>query len=535
MASEAQRGLRRIVANYLRLVATLSLGIVLLPYLNDWLGLAAFGLISLVASAGGLAGMFRELSNQSMVRELGAAHHSGDEDDFLAIYNSAFVVSFGAAAVTALTFTGLAFLIGLLNVPPEWVAPARWMVAALGAYSCLLVLVSPAFAMFIAQERFVWFNFWTAAIRASYLAAALILAAGVGLGDDVPAALIAYGLLSSGLLCTMLLAAVVTVIVLDRRLVPKPRLIRRAAVRRVLHTFGWNSGVHIAMILYERLAMLIMNLAFGVVGNAVFEIAHRLVSYVRMLSSGVTVGLDAVSARVSTAAETLPLPELLRHSTRVQAVVAIPAGLGVFVLAEPLLRLWIGRHVENPEVTIPLAVTIAQILTFALTARSIADSWMFIMYGAGHVRRYAPLVLTGGILSPLVGGALLFALPDPVRYNAPAIGYAVVYTVVHFLMLPVIGARCLDVRYRDLFVPLLRPALATALCSPLLIAAQGVYQDSWTLPRIVAVALVFGALYAVATWFIVLDRAERRRFAGAARRRLPGAAARYDGARGVRK
>ena len=52
MASEAKRGILRIVPNYVRLLATLALGLVLLPVVVSWLGLEAFGLISLVASTG---------------------------------------------------------------------------------------------------------------------------------------------------------------------------------------------------------------------------------------------------------------------------------------------------------------------------------------------------------------------------------------------------------------------------------------------------------------------------------------------------
>jgi hypothetical protein len=62
-----------------------------------------------------------------------------------------------------------------------------------------------------------------------------------------------------------------------------------------------------------------------------------------------------------------------------------------------------------------------------------------------------------------------------------------------------------------------------------------VFGEAWTLPRLLGVIVVFGLLYAIVTWVVVLDRAERRRFAGAARRRLPGASASYDAARGARR
>ena len=71
MPSEAKRGLVRIAANYLRLISTLALGLILVPLLIGWIGLRGFGLISLVVVSVGLAGVVRELISQSMIREIG--------------------------------------------------------------------------------------------------------------------------------------------------------------------------------------------------------------------------------------------------------------------------------------------------------------------------------------------------------------------------------------------------------------------------------------------------------------------------------
>jgi O-antigen/teichoic acid export membrane protein len=522
MASEAKRGILRIVPNYVRLLATLALGLVLLPVVVSWLGLEAFGLISLVASTGGIAGIFRELTNQSMVRELGAAYHSADAGEFERVYSSAYVVSIGSMLLTALAFLGLFLVMPLLNVPEEWVGAAQWIVAAQGTYSCLLVLLMPAFSMYLVREQFGWYNLWVLLGRSSYLTSALVLSRGFGL-TEVTTALKGYGVMSAGLLTTTLLTAVCLVVLPNRRFVPSPGLITREAVRRVTHTFGWNGTIHVALSMHERLASLLMNLAFGVFGNAVFEIAYRLVSYVRMTTAGVTLGLDAVSARISSGTRDDAVRTLVHHSTRVHSFVALPAGLAMFLLAEPLLRLWIGSRVEDPEATIPPAVVLVRILAFALTARSIADGWMYILYGAGHVRRYAPLVLLGGITSPIVGAILLFVLPTGIRFDAPALGFATVYTIVHFLLLPAIGARCLETRYADLFTPITRPAIVTALCAPVLIVPFG-FIEAVSLPNIVAVAAVFGVLYAALSWIIVLSAEERKRFGAAFRRHLPLAA-----------
>jgi O-antigen/teichoic acid export membrane protein len=263
-----------------------------------------------------------------------------------------------------------------------------------------------------------------------------------------------------------------------------------------------------------------MNIAFGVVGNGVFEVAHRLVSYVRMTATGTSFGLDATSVRLSSDSAPHSTRGLLYHSTRIQSLVALPAALIVILLAEPLLHLWIGRQLEDPAGTIPAAVIIVRVLAVAVMARAISEAWTLILYGAGYVRRYAPLVLAGGLTSPLLGGLLLVALPTGPDFYAPAIGYAVVMTGVHFFMLPAIGASCLSLRYADMFAPLLRSTIATAVCSPLLIVPCALIDD-WSLMKLGVTCGVFGAVYAIVCWFVVLSPAERKRFGGAALRRSP--------------
>ena len=70
MATEARRGLARILANYIRLGGWLVLGVVLLPFLIRWVGVDGYGLISLLGATLGFAGIFQQLMNQSLIREL---------------------------------------------------------------------------------------------------------------------------------------------------------------------------------------------------------------------------------------------------------------------------------------------------------------------------------------------------------------------------------------------------------------------------------------------------------------------------------
>ena len=511
MPSEARRAVTRIGTNYARLFISLVSGVILVPLLIAWLGTPAFGLISLLGASVGIAALAQDVIRQSLIRELAAGYHAGDEP-FRRAYNSAYVISFAAAAFTAIAFIALYFLIPVLNIQPDLVPAARWLIGAEGVYITLLLLVAPAFNMYVVTERFVFHNFHTAAFRSNYLIAAIILYLWFNFADT-GAAIKAYALLTTALNLLLLAFAVIRVVLIDRRLIPSPRYISRGTLGEISRTFGWNTGVILAMNLHERIPQFIVNIAFGLGTNALYGLALRLAGYVRMMTLGMTFGLDAVSSRLSAADDHERIKALIHHATRLHAMAALPGALFVFTLAEPLLRLWVGRHLDNPDHDIPLTVTLVQIMMFALMSRAISDGWIKVLYGAGHVKRYAPLVLVGGVLNPIVAVLLLLVMPSSLRLHAPAIAFAVVFTVVHMLLLPVVGARCLGVTVRDMIGPVLRPALALLIPGTALALASNRISDAqaWSLAVLGLVAGAYGVLYGLFALFIVVTPRERRR------------------------
>ena len=94
---------------------------------------------------------------------------------------------------------------------------------------------------------------------------------------------------------------------------------------------------------------------------------------------------------------------------------------------------------------------------------------------AGYLlRRYALLLLFGGICNVILTTLALLvwhgASDEWKQCLIPGV-MVVVNSTVYGVLLPRIAAECLHVRYRDMFKPLARPVLATAICSPLLVFA----------------------------------------------------------------
>ena len=522
MKSEASRGLVRMVANYARLGSNLLLGLIFVPFMLRWVGTEAMGLISLLGAGVGIAAMFQEITARSVVRELGAAHHAGDDDHFRRVLNAALAVSAGAAGVVLLLFAVLYAVVPLLTIAPGLVGAARTIVLCQGLFLALSTALSPIFNMLVVQERFVRYNLWILADRTSMLVPALVLA---GLGVEDPARGVASWAAGVALMqATLLVLPVAHLLLTEPRLRPRPALVRRAEVGAVTGTLRWYVAVEASNNLYERAGSFLTNGFLGLAGNAVFGVAVQLVNYIGQAAQGVTFGLDAVSARLGTAGDR-PLRALVHHTTRLLGLVAFPVALLFLCLARPLVSLWLAGSLDDPARMVPAIATTVQIMCAALAVRAVANGWIAILYGAGHLRRYAPLLLAGAAANPVLTLIALVAAPPEQRLYIVPVVLATVYATVHLGLLPRVAARCLGIRIRDLFAPLARPALATLLAAPVPVAAPWIVEHlgrTWDLAEVAVVAAAFGAAFALLAFAIVLTPAERDRFVRGPLRRLRG-------------
>lgn len=516
MASEAKRALVRIVANYTRLAASLVLGLMLVRLLLGALGNEAYGLIALLGSTIGISAFMRDVVRRSMIRELSAAHHSDDPLAFRRTYNAALLLAAGIGLVTLALFGVLLVLLPLFRIPDEMLPAARWFVAAKGVELFFLIALGPPVNMFMVTERMAEYNWWLVAERASSVIAAAWVAMGSG-PESIGSGIVQYGALSAGFVILTLLTASARIALADRRLWPAPALADREAFGPLLHIGGWYAAVMVAMNLHLRLGGLIMNLAFGLWWNMVFGLAMTLTSYVRMIATGMTTGLDAVTGRLSTRRGNQAVQAVIHHATRLHGLVTFPAALVAVILAGPLLELWVGSRVQDPVQSLPPTATLVRLLTIGIAVRSISDGWITVLYGAGRIRRYAPVVLAGGVANPLLALVLLAVLPDPVRYTAVAWAFSAIMVIVHGGVLPWVAARLLAMRPSQLIVPLWRPLVAAGACAPILLVAVRQVQH-WTLWHLAATLGLFGAVYALAVFLFVADRHERARFTRAALR-----------------
>jgi hypothetical protein len=405
------------------------------------------------------------------------------------------------------------------------------LVVARGVETMLTLQLAAPFNMYKVTERMVAFNVWLIIARAGTLAAAIWVLLAFQ-GQDPGTRVIAFALSSSALWVLIFGLSVVVIAWKIGNLMPAPRTITRDALRTVLHIGGLNVAASTAINTHRRLAPLLMNLAFGLSGNLILGLALQITVSVRRLTRGMTTGLDAVSARLSTVGDTDAVRSVWHHSTRLHGVAGFGMGVLVVLLAEPLLLLWLGERIDDPATTIPLAATLVRILTIGMISRAISDGWINILYGAGHVGRYAWLCLSGVVIHPLLFGLFLVVLPEPAAYTAVGWAFSAVFLGIHAIAVPWRGASALGVPFADFYKPLVRPLLVAVACSPILLVARVPLQE-WTLQRLAVAGVAYGVAYAVGTIFFVMRGHERGRFTKAALRRLPfganGSRPAYDG------
>lgn len=478
--SEARRGLIRITTNYGRLMATLVIGLILVPLQLAWVGADGFGLIAAIGASTGLAAMLQDIMRQSMVRELGTVWHAANAPDsspedrahFRSVYASAFVLCGFIALLTAGIFLVFLWFVHdaiwpFHKLPDEFRTAGQWILAAEGISTCLLILLAPAYNMYVVMERFFENNILFTLKRFIYLLASVVLFVTLGTGE-VELSLKLFGVCTAGLSVLLLLTAVLWIMLPDPRLRPHLPSANLHSLREIIGTFGWNSAVVTAMNLHERIGIWVMLGFFGLWGSTIFALAIRTVGYVRMLTLGLTYGLDAVSARITADDDTKAYRSLVRHLTRLHAYVAIPAAITVFLLAEPLLRLWIGRTVADPDPTsgrevISAVVVLVKIMVIGLMSRAISECWMKLLYGAGHIRHYAPLILAGGIANPLIAWLLIETLPESWNWTGAAIAFGGVFLLVHLILLPLTNGEYLGMSGRSILAALVRPTVLAAI------------------------------------------------------------------------
>jgi O-antigen/teichoic acid export membrane protein len=509
----------RILSSYIRLGSTLLVGIILAPTLLKWLGTDGFGIVQLVLMSVGLPAVFQDIMRQSMVRPLGLAYHKDEKSDFTRVYMSSYLVSCGAAVMAAVGFVVLIALVPYLKIPTELDRSVQWMIVAEGLFTIVLTASAPISNMLIVSERFVLQNTILLFLRLCTLISALILIF-TGPYEELGAALVRFSFLTVGLKIFILLISNLWLMYAMPELRLRPHLIQVQRAKRILRTAGGITLTTLSVNVQSFVSVFIMNLGFGLLGNTVFGIARQLSAYIQMATVGMTFGLDAVSARIATTKSNDTLVQLAFYTTRLQAVIAIPAGVFIFLFAGPILELWIGGQLDSPETNLPYAVALTKILAIGLMATGIGDGWIRLLYGAGFLRQYIVPLVSAGIANPILALLLYYVLPEPIRYWCVAIAYSAVFVTIYGLIMPHLLVKLIGIKYSVLLKTISLTLLCAVGAGSFTKVAVSFFDETGIVSLLVTVS-TFGILYAIFAWMVLINSQERRMIIQLLRHKTP--------------
>ena len=526
MPSESRRGLVRIASNYARLIMTAVVSLAVVRIMLTAVGQNGWALIALLGSTVGLSEIPRVLIQVSMIRELGEAHHSGDDNRFKMIYNSALVLSGMVTLLVLLAFAILWIAIPLLAIDAPLIGAARWIVVVRGIEGCIILAFAAPKNMYKVTERMVAHNCWQLSTRFCNLAGAVYVL-WILQPSDASLGVAVYATIATALTTLVEIVAPILMMRIDRRLIPAPRLACRKGLGIIVRIGAWNLAVHTVSNLHRRMTAIITNLAVGLAaGSLPLGLAILLTATVRRLVGGVIDGVEAVSTRISTKGEDKDLHDLLYHTTRLQGAVTFPITVILFVLPEPLLDLWLGDSLTqragelDVEEVRRTTVTMIRVMLLGFAARAISDGWLRILYGAGHIARYAPLILLGGFANPLISIVLLYVLPEESRFTAACWGYSAALVLVHGIGLPILASRKLEMPFMSVITSMTRPFWISLLCIPLLVVGTHLVDGVWSAVSFMATVGAYGTAYVVFFAWLALTADERRRIMNFAFRRF---------------
>lgn len=492
----------RIVSNYARLAAGLIAGMLLVRVLLR-IGPEAYGAVLVLGVATGLAISIQDFLTTGLVPVLAEAFHRrrDQHEEYGAMLSAARRLCRAAAFISFGFFITLAIVAPLMGFPVELLGAVRWFLFAKAFEWFLGVRFVPHRSLCLVAERTATLNAWVVAERFGDVIAAAMAVLWIA-PDDPSRAITWYAILSA---CLMAFATGVATRFTSRIAGPIPegqsQDLSPECAKRLRHAIAANSTVGVAMNLYVRAAMLIVQLTTGVLGAFLFGIAAQFSFYLRQAGMGLVLGIDGVAARAKERESSSGVAALLRRSMKWQAALVLPGAVIVFFFAKPMLTLWAGPRISDQPEDLDAICGLVRVLLLGVAARALSESWMRALTGVGHAAVVAVPVVAGAIVSPVACTVAALMAPDPWRTTAVAGAMSSVMFAVHALVLPWWTARRLRLSLADFYAPLAGPFMASLLASIAMAATSMSVPDATPLTCFG----VFSLTYAFTASLIVID------------------------------
>jgi O-antigen/teichoic acid export membrane protein len=493
-ASPDDRPLRTVVRNvasrYLSVVAELILGLITLPFNLHHLGAEAYGLWMLTA---GLTIHFSILDlgyGGAMVKFMAQYRAHKDTRALNEIASTLFFLFAGVGVLAYLVVVGLAFnLDHIFKITPAQAATGKWILLIIGVNVAINFPFSVYGGVSNGFQRYD-INNLTGVV--SNVVVAVV---------NVVVLLLGFGLLPLVMATTSVRVAAYFVYRRNAfRVFPglhiRPAFFRRERLREVTGFSVYSSIIDWANKLNYELDGIVIGVFLGSAPVAVWAVADRIISGIQRLTNQGNAVLLPVVVDSDATNRVMRLQRVLLEGTRLSLATVVPVAIAIIVLADPLIRAWLGPQVIA-------AVPVIQILAFAVALRVGNATSTTLLKGSGEVRRVAMV----NIVTGLVNLALSSLLIKPFGLAGVAIGTLIPIAVASIFVLFPAACRRVDVPVGHAFHfavwPTVWPAVVVAIC------LQGIKLVSPGSAKAVLAEAAFGSALYVALFVLAIGRRDR--------------------------
>lgn len=502
------RVLRNVVTNYLRLILTAGVALVLTPLMVRGLGDRDYGLWTTVFSLTGYFGLFDQGIRPSLVRYVSRDYAVKDYDGLSRTISSAIALY---TAVGFLTMAFAAFVgshaAAWIRMDPELVPVAPTLVLLVGATLALGFPLGVFGAVLSGLQRY-------------------DVANGIGMVISLirPVAFVAVLKTGGGLIELAWASLIVNLMGhvwswwAARGLLPEvrvsPSLVSKRQLRQIASYGGWALTGALAQNLSFQTDALVITSFVGAAMVTPFSLGSGLVDNARQLVHGAAFVLSPTASEMDTLGERDKLRQMLLSGSRYSVLVSWPVLLGLIVFGSNLLTTWVGLKYAGAAVlittlAIPTMISLPQAVSSSLLfgisrhkgvvllslASAIVNLGLSVWW-ARHPELMA-LLVGHGPMAALLGVAMGTAVPQLLLS-----GFATAWFACHVLQLP-FG--------RYLWDGMLQPALVTLAFLPVALAVQYLWHPLGWLPIFGTCALSW-AVFATAAWGWGIPASDRPRW-----------------------
>jgi O-antigen/teichoic acid export membrane protein len=286
-----------------------------------------------------------------------------------------------------------------------------------------------------------------------------------------------------------------------------PALFRRARLREVTGFSIYSSVIDWANKLNYQLDEVIIGVYLGPAAVGVWAVAERIISGTQRLTNQLNGVLFPVVVDSDATRQKERLQQILLQGTRLSLAMVVPIAAVLVLLAEPIVRAWLGSRAE------PMlgAVPVIQILAVAVAIRVGNATGTTVLKGAGRHRMLAGVNLGTGIANV----ALSIALLKSMGLVGVAIGTLVPIAFSAFFILYPAACRRVDLPIARAVVHSVLPALWPAGVVGGALALTRVL-SSGTLLALAMQAVAASVVYLALFFVVAIGRRDRALYAAKA-------------------